>query len=608
MSTTFKGRALSASGDESEYRDDLKKLKELIRVGRIRPELRSTKPLSANELASTIGALYQSLEQKGIARASLPDRLEYLSLGAEYQFGFGRPAEAVENLAKLISTERVPKADNLSLLDYFDKWRKGGRRLGDWASMDPLFLRRIIWAFMAVAFYGKYHKEGKTDEAKKWLEAIVQLIDKELTRYYPGTGPYGSYARAYYFMAHCHRTAREFAKAEDCFLRAQQFADKRLERELSEANILNSEKSFEKREYEYQFAVACTARVLTSLGRVAMLQGHLHRALQLLYSARTLLRPSGQQMLQMVVESHIAITQRRLAKPGGRSWTKTLRVLERQYSEFLKDDRHGTRRIAQELAQSYLDEAEFLDPEERTPALQKADSWINILGDLATKQGERGRPERYRMHVLRARRALLSQPPNVESAENDFAEAEKMKESRHSNSFAVDNVELRIVEGMLTAAKAGQWTFAPEQRRNRPGTEVISFFSKLREQARTEHDRILEAEALLRLAMAEIQDGKEAAAFLHLEEWRQFGTQIQNATLESLHQAVLRELPQVKVYVLPSLNIKENQRLLKEQLFHYAMARTNTDAEAATMLGIHKSAMVDLKKEIQERPREENDV
>ncbi|MCW5981290.1 MAG: hypothetical protein KIT09_24615 [Bryobacteraceae bacterium] len=586
---------------QSRNSDGLEKLKRLIRVGLPLSEMPPGHGSAAGLLEAQIKKTIKALDDQGIAKAPLADALQYKTLKAEFEYAFGKPGSAAQDLESFLAAKRLPGR----LEDWFASARspqsaRSFRFREDADDRDAL--RQKIWALMGLSFYGKY-LNGDVRTAFKWLNMLRQLIESELLEMDTAHPPHGTRARVHYFLAHCYRTMRNFPRSETHFLEAQKHADRRLRREIDLADRLPDNERRRKRQYEYQFGVICTARVLTGLGRLAMLQGHLRRAGQFLHSARTLIVPSGMEMLKLVVDSHIAITERRLCEPGAKGWQLTLRELETCYRKFEEqDDRHGTRRCGQELARAYLDQAESLPLDKRSAPLAAADRWIDELGKLGHKWGSRGQPELFRMHVFRACRILLGATPDLALAEQDLEKANSMDEpQRHSQDLGVERVEVQLAQGMLRLAKQ---SLSPPADGD-DGNRASMHFSQLRDFARRSNDRVLESEALLRLAIAEASENREAQAQQHLDVWRRYHAPfVENASLHCLHLTALKSIvrPQLD---FPSLDLDENLRRVKQYLWALAKARSKNDTEAARLLRISRDRMLELKRAVAPPPEDD---
>lgn len=220
--------------------------------------------------------------------------LTYRTLLAEIEFGLGRgETRAAEALRQYVNA--------LDLPGQLAKWtmdKKVPQRT------DGISVRQKIWALMGVAFYSDF-AGGEVKKALHLLGRIRQFIDPALS-----PGGQGTRARCHELQAQLYRTLGEHTAAELEAIESQRFIERRLRREL-----LKHSDNYSKRDEAYRLSAIGTARILGGLGRVAILQGQLRRAQMSLRSARTLLRPTGQAALKLVVASHLAITRRRSAEP-----------------------------------------------------------------------------------------------------------------------------------------------------------------------------------------------------------------------------------------------------------------------------------------------------
>jgi hypothetical protein len=385
----------------------------------------------------------KELETTNVHGADAPGELKlpYLTLKAEYYYHFGRGSGAVAELDTYVKS--------LGLRERLARWSKGGTfRFREDGNREGL--RQEIWALIAVIFYGDY-LGGNSEGALRDLRVVQKLIDGELEGI--SHQPDGSRSRVHYFIGQCHRSRGEFAQAEEHFLASQQYADKRLLRELGAAREeSNPFKRNAKLQYEYQFGVICTARLQGSLGRNAMFQGQLSRALQYFYSARTLLAPSGQMPLKLVIDSHIAIAEARLTDPMTFEWRECIERLKQLHDAFgSREDLDGMARSAQELSRLWLERAAVESPgASRQDALESANGWIQKLGTVAQRrdQEDRRNTDLIRMHLLHVLRCLHHLPPVLAEAEDHMSTAQELDkiEIRHQlDQGGFDKIEIRLI-------------------------------------------------------------------------------------------------------------------------------------------------------------------
>lgn len=384
--------------------NDLLDLRWLIRIGGNAHTAQKFPP--AMPLKERIELLSDQLRRDGILSGPPSDALQYLTLMAEFEYGFGsRQRTAADELAHAVKALRTR----------FDQWCRHERSTFS-AGDDPRALRQEIWALMAHAFYHDYCA-GEVLSVAKTLKALKRAVDEELIplgnrarragtrgkRMRPGKyEACGTRARLCELLAQCLRTERHFDEARDQFLEALEHTQARLSEKHETAEDLEAEQAF---------ATISTARLLGGLGRLAILRGQLRDALQMLRSARTILDSAQNDALKDVIDSQILIAERRRLKPGTEAWDVWINKLIEAYERFTqKHDYDGQRRCCYELGQAYVELAELLPTAKRSEALQSADTWITRLEGITGKSDVVNRtPELYRAHVLRAFRHLLAQ-------------------------------------------------------------------------------------------------------------------------------------------------------------------------------------------------------
>lgn len=590
---------------QAKFRQPLRDLRRLVRVGLPLPADLTGKE-TADILEHRIDSELGHLVRLGIDKAGLLEQLQYKALRAEFDYSFGRNMGAAKELGNYL--------DNLGLRQRLIKWSAAHKTFRFQEEENPTLLRQKIWALMAAAFYGDYLHDNVNDAVAS-LTALQQLIDSELAT--TAHKPYGSLARVHYFLGQCYRNVADFGRAEAHFLEAQKYGTLRLDRELRNAakDEPDSVAVNQRRQYESQFAIIFTARVLGSLGRVAMLQGRLSRALQNLYSARTLLNATGQEVaLRMVVDSHITITKRRLIAPGGDGWKEIVAELESWYNTFTRSgklgDLDGRRRCAQELVNAYLDHAELLPVDQRHASLSQVAKWIEELNSVAEARGgsdfKTPDPDLLSMHVFRTWWHLLQAEPDLTAAGQHLAKANAMAESHpyhrhHLDHAGFDGVQLQLAEGVYKASRACHAAqLNPDEKQS--SEAASSYFKELKRDARQWNDQLLEAECLLRLAQAEIEEKHLLEAQKHLQEWQTLSPFVENATLHALYRKILGSIAKPE-YRFPSgdLYLDEELDSIRFYLVDWAKGRYGTDAEGARHLHIRAERMREIRQQQEKR-------
>lgn len=573
----------------TDFSQDLRRLKRLIRAGLPLDEQHDDQSATEEALDDRIEHTIAELERNGVQQAGQAIRLPFLTLKAEFYYHFGRDGSAASELDRYLGELRLRKR--------LKEWEEQHDQDFDyWFATDGEELRQAIWALMAVVFYQDY-LSGNYDQAIADLRSIEGLIERDLKKY-SDHPPDGSRARVHYFLGQCYRSGGEFALADEHFLEAEKYAGKRVERELGAAQQLkNAPDRIAKAQYEHQFGVVCTARVLGSIGRNALFQGGLHRALQNFYAARTLLA-SGQIPLKLVIKSHITITEGRLFDHRDLKWSERLSSLEVLYEEFSsRKDLDGMGRCAQELARVYLNEAEDEDvaPWRQQEALSSADKWITRLGELAARRAQpnRAASDHLKMHLLRALWCLFRESPDLDRAEAHMRSARTLdREPKRPHQLELagfDNIDRRLVGGLLLQSKNIHVT---------KGNQTASaYFMKLRQEAAAWHDRVLESEIFLRMILSELDEGNELAALSHLQEWKNQSRPIENAALQTLYERAMKRVKNPRYeFKLDELNFDRQTEEAERFICNWAERRFGGVAQAEVHLGLRRGRLRELRK------------
>jgi hypothetical protein len=559
------------------YTDDLKDLLRLTRVGRTAVTKRrfpSDMPLQAR-----MQQLVTAINDGGIKRLSDDQLLQFRTLDAEFEYAFGlhHTGEASKRLMALCSALRAR----------LDDWNRGNLDEAFGEHDDAPSLRSKIWALMADAFYGDY-AAGRVSDADKALSVIERLIDSELLPLQgQGYQAHGTRARLHEFQAQCVRALRRFSDAHRHFLAAQTHIDARLAEKWHTA-------SASAREVEQQFAIIATARVLAGLGRLALVQGQLHRALQMLRSSHTLLMPSGNEVLRTIVESHIAIAARRSATPGSREWKESLARLVQLWERFRgpkgsqSGDVDGMLRCSHEISLALLEYAELLTPAARIQWLASAQTWRTRLERLAKADGARRDAALYRAGILRALHAVLSERPDSKAAFQELRTcdaAQRRTPACHLDLAGCDCLDIRLVRALALTVSAS----SGEGR----GRRAESYFVDLQRDATNEGDVELEAEALIRAAAAESNAGRLEAATTRLSSWHNLSSLIENAFLLALHERVQDATSSQPIYLFAMSGLTADLKSARLFLIKWARAKYGTNKGAARALRVNSSVVRD---------------
>lgn len=541
--------------------DDLLDLRLLIRVGRTALTKHQFAPTTS--LQRRILRLLEPLREMPIDGAGR--YLDVLVLDAEYEYSFGR--EHVGNAAQRLfeSTERLREELRAWRVDESKAFRNEPFRL----------MRRKVWALMSVAFYCDY-ANGRTIEAIATLRTVERLV--ELTLIPLGGRAYnahGTRSRLHEYLGQALRTQRH-PDAAEAFHDAQRHAEA----------LLLAAKSGERTRVE-QLAVVTTTRVLGGLGRLALLQGNLTHALQLLRAAHTLLIPSGNVALKGVVESHIAVANRRRLPFGTRQWDEALAELERLWREFGKEpaDYDGMRRCSYELAQASLEAAELASGRERANRVSAAELWISHFESVGETQAGLQNSSvlatalSYRSSVLKAFACLLNVPPRAEEADEHLRAAQGARTafSCHFDLAGCDSLDVRLAQGVSRSVLSD----TAHAGRQGPGP----YFHNLRKVADEEEDLELAAEATIRAALAEFQARLRDEAIATLEIWkRRYEPVVENTFIKALGERSLAMFEKCPPFTPPMKGFSKDIRAFKLALIEWAVSKHGNLKTAAREL------------------------
>ncbi len=537
--------------------NDLLDLRWLIRIGGNAPTAQKFPPMPLKE---RIEMLSDQLRRDGILSGPPSDALQYLTLMAEFEYGFGsRQRTAANELAHAVKALRTR----------FDQWCSHERstfRAGD----DPRTLRQEIWALMAHAFYHDYCAGEVLSVAKalKALKALKRVVDEELIP----LGKYeawGTRARLCELLAQCMRTERHFDEARDQFLEALEHTQARLNEKHETAKDLEAEQAF---------ATISTARLLGGLGRLAILRGQLRDALQMLRSAQTILDSVQNDALKDVIDSQILIAERRRLKPGTESWDVWIDKLTEAWKRFTqKHDYDGQRRCCYELGQAHVELAELLPASKRPEALELADTWITRLEGITGKSDVVNRtPELYRAHVLRAFRHLLAQDEADGATEHSRPAAESLRQalalrgSCRLDLAGCDCIDIQLAKGLIDPDKG----------------DAVEHFLKVHRGAAGKDDIDLELEALIRAAQAELAHGNVEAARRHLRRATQSSVRVENGFLKALFKETAQRVKLRPRFEFPLEGWKADMKNAEVHYLKWALATGKTKTEAAKLLRI----------------------
>jgi hypothetical protein len=135
----------------------------------------------------------------------------------------------------------------------------------------------------------------------------------------------GTFAIYHYFIGQCEHAIRNFPKAQTHFLDAQKYAQKRLNRKL----FLSANGKPVDVAYEVAYNSVFTARVLgVGVGWVALHQGRLVRAEQLLRASQALLTTTSQESLKLFIRTILAMAVRRGAVFESREYKESMNDLK----------------------------------------------------------------------------------------------------------------------------------------------------------------------------------------------------------------------------------------------------------------------------------------
>lgn len=538
-------------------------LRILVRVGH--------SALTKSQFRQGMSLADRIVDLSGRLEASVPrdDELRYverLVLQAEFEYSFGRQYSG--------TAARRLDDETRELQSEFARWRvDGGKGFGDAREV----LRRKIWALMSFAFYSLY-AAGEVERATEMLEGVLRLIDTKLA---PPSDPryqaHGTRSRLCEYLAQVYRTARN-PRASEMFHRAQRHAESRL---------LEVRKGEFRRAAEQHFAFVTTARVLGGLGRLALLRGELTQALQLLRAAHTLVIPGGNETLQRVIRSHVAVANRRSVQFGSTAWDAAIEELADLWRDFsAHQDYDGMRRCSYELAQAWIEYAEIsMEASQQAARASEARGWVERFDEASRVKGMSGRLAaalEHRSHLLRAFLYLFE--PNLDAARYEVERAERVTKGNFDLA-GCDCIDVRLVRGILKAEMS--------QYEHSGNLSPGKHFKELVEEAQREGDLELAAEATLRAAISEFNSGHKHAAAVTLGEWPKYSPVIENSFLRALRsqaQDLFKPCPPFSPN--PDASLSENVAQFKRYMVEWAVAKhAGSRQKAMNLLRTNKSTI-----------------
>lgn len=482
----------------ADAHDCLREIKRMVRAGVSRVDHRidivSHVPAAIERLhthAKSVDCDFTVATHYGLAR-----------LEADWLHQTGRTAEAVS----LVEPVWIDKENSLLACGLPDHPLEPGN--------DRTLLREIIWTLMFYAFHNHCTLKGEFKTALRHLNRLRKVIDEELGQHQRES--LATRAIWNYFAGQCYLGLRHFANAGKHFLRAQDYAQQRTDRQLKEGP---GDPKFD-RAYEIGYNNVFAAQVLgNGLGRVAIHEGHLTRAEQLVRTSLALITGTSHYRLRASLACLLATCLRRREPFGTKAYDRALARLKSCFREFKeRGDTSGERRCALELARGYLDLAEYR-PERRDESMVEAAEWV---ARLAASDGIRNE---IRYHMINARLQLVNR--DIVSARTELGAAYKAAK-RSADTLKEFAIPLAVVKSLISIAEnnaAKVKTFIEtELEKFRPGRVTVSDVIL---------DPVREAECHLVVAHAAHLSGHAQTAARYFRRWQTTGRLIENNHLRT---------------------------------------------------------------------------
>ena len=166
----------------------------------------------------------------------------------------------------------------------------------------------------------------------------------------------------------------------------------------------------------------------------------------------------------------------------------------------------------------------------------------------------------------------------------------KQTRRHHFDLGGFDKIEVELVEGILFDARYSQNKAASSSESDRPS----SFFRNLELKATGWNDPVLQCETLLRMALAELGEGRMDSAQKNLQQWRDHGPFVENASLQTLYRKALK-LVETPHYTFGVGDLDAQLDEAKEMLCEWTATRYGSAAEAEKRLKMTAGRITDMR-------------
>jgi hypothetical protein len=382
-------------------------------------------------------------------------------------------------------------------------WERLKPHLDRWSRDHPLeptdnrdLRRQKIWALLFYVFCYFHRKVGNQAVAKDYYERIAKIIRRELhTDAFPA---YGTLALCQYFLGVCF-DVMDSSQAERYLLEAQANMFRRVAREFARADISEVKK------HTLLHRDVFAARILSAVARVAIQQGALVHAENVLYGAQDLLAHTHHASLKRLINVLIWTAARRRLPYSEAAYENRIGKLAEYYAIY-KDinDPTGQVRCASEIVRGYLDWAEF-SGEESKPFLISAEKWLQRIPDHIPYAAEM-----LRCRLLRARYFVLrGETQKAREVMEEVGESGVPGECKAEWDLAKAAIHLN--DSPLSVIRAGKLI---AQR-----LKLIRSRREATDASESHRSPVIEAECYLLLARTAIMERNYAVAQKRLANW-----------------------------------------------------------------------------------------
>lgn len=488
-------------------------------------------------------------------------------------------------IANWENPEHLPLLQSLELrclaaeiFDYAGKYRHAADVIGqsgdqalDYLSSAPnlaqeenrLFYRQQVWTAIHLGYV--QYRDGDFEKANVTFAICEKAVAVLISLGYPCSG---TMARLKYSQGLIHRERFEYASAKQCFTLCVKYSSAYLDGVLSAG-------SSQSVVAEFQIAKA----LALGLAWVHCAEGNLHLAIPLLLAAKTTLARNRHAELIHAYVDVIYCSVIRLGSNDPQILNEAIKTLERSYAIFRRrhHESYGYR-AAQELALAYMQQCRTVRDRERTKDSQeKARSYV---AQLSFDPRMRTQAIRY---LLESR---IERDSNNPHRAKDYAQ-QALEVAQRAGIYG----KAITVDAFLALGEADLQLGDPEKAL---GHFLEAFQLGFKNPA-------IAGRTLLFMAMAHAKAGRVRETLESWSQWQAIRPQIESAAVLDLEIRAEKELePIARDFVLRLSDKDLNKDTIfdvKDFLMRWAKSKSETNKQAATLLGITTQTLYNWEKQ-----------